>query len=83
MSYLSLEEQKGKDAFDNDRYYVFKVYMYISTYLHCNSTVIYIVTYVTVNHLSNFAFLFLCDCGICLFACCTCVICRCVYNNLH
>ena len=25
VSYLSLEDQKGKDAFDNDRYYVFKV----------------------------------------------------------
>ena len=31
MSYLSLEEQKGKDAFDNDRYYVFKVHTYLST----------------------------------------------------
>ena len=29
VSYLSLEEQKEKDAFDNDRYYVFKVHTYL------------------------------------------------------
>ena len=33
VSYLSLEEHKGKDAFDNDRYYVFKVRSYIAAYV--------------------------------------------------